>query len=67
MSIMQAGDWARASVPARCYFSTYITTTDQHQDSVQHAVLGFSVDLYRVLCMLGCQAIALPNTEQIIP
>ena len=27
---------------ARHYFSTYITTTDQHQDSVQHAVLGLS-------------------------
>ena len=40
MSILQAGDWARDSTPARYYFSTYITTTDQHQESVQHAVLG---------------------------
>ena len=42
VSILQAGDWARVSTPARHYFSTYITTTDQHQDSVQHAVLGLS-------------------------
>ena len=41
-TILQAGDWTRVSMPARHYFSTYITTTDQHQDSVQHAVLGFS-------------------------
>ena len=27
---------------ARHYFSTYITTMDWHQDSVQHAVLGLS-------------------------
>ena len=42
VTILQAGDWARVSTPARHYFSTYITTTDQHQDSVQHAVLGLS-------------------------
>ena len=42
MSILQAGDWARVSTLARYYFSTYITTTDQHQDSVQYAVLGLS-------------------------
>ena len=35
---LQAGDWARVSTPARHYFSTYVTTTDQHQDYVQHAV-----------------------------
>ena len=29
-------------VVARHYFSTYITTMDQHQDSMQHAVLGLS-------------------------
>ena len=39
---LQAGDWTRISIPARHYFSTYITTTDWHQDSVQHAVLGLS-------------------------
>ena len=42
VSILQAGDWARVSTPARYYFSTYITTTDQHQDSVQCAVMGLS-------------------------
>ena len=42
VSILQAGDWARVSTPARHYFSTYITTTDWHQDSEQHAVLGLS-------------------------
>ena len=42
MSILQAGAWARVSTPARHYFSTYITTTDQHQHSVQHSVLGLS-------------------------
>ena len=42
MTIWQAGDGTRVSTPARHYFSTYITTTDQHQDSVQHAVLGLS-------------------------
>ena len=28
VSILQAGDWARVSTPARQYFSPYITTTD---------------------------------------
>ena len=42
VSILQAGDWARVSMLARHYFSLYITTTDRHQDSVQHAVLGLS-------------------------
>ena len=42
VSIMQAGDWAKVSVPSRHYFSTYITTIDCHQDSIQHAVLGLS-------------------------
>ena len=42
VSILQAGDWARVSTPARHYFSTYITTMDWHQDSVQHAVLHLS-------------------------
>ena len=59
MSIMPAGDLARISTPARHYFSTYITTTDQHQDSVQHSVLGLrelstcelvsNIDLCKVL------------------
>ena len=40
VTILLAGNWTRVSTPARHYFSTYITTMDQHQDSVQHAVLG---------------------------
>ena len=40
--ILQTGDWANISTPARHYFSSYITTTDWHQDSVQHAVLALS-------------------------
>ena len=39
-SILQAGDLARVSTPDRHYFSAYITTTDQHQDSILSAVLG---------------------------
>ena len=42
VSILQAGDWARVSTLARHHFSPYITTTDQHQDSVQCAMLGLS-------------------------
>ena len=42
VTILEAGDWTRVSTPASHYFSTYITTTDWHQDSVQHAVLGLS-------------------------
>ena len=42
VSILQSGDWTRVSMPARQYFSTYITIMDQHQDSVHHAVLGLS-------------------------
>ena len=42
VSILKVGDWARISTPARQYFSTYITTMDWHQDSVQYAVLGLS-------------------------
>ena len=40
VTILQAGDWTRVSTPAGHYFSTYITTIDRHQDSVQHPVLG---------------------------
>ena len=32
VSILQAGDWARVSTPAR-HFHAYITTTDWHQNS----------------------------------
>ena len=42
VTILQVGDWAKVSTPARHYFSTYITTMDRHQDSVQQAVLGLS-------------------------
>ena len=30
VTILQAGDWARISTPARHYFSTYTTTMDWH-------------------------------------
>ena len=40
--ILQVGDWARISTPARYYFFMYIATIDQHQDSVQQAVLSLS-------------------------
>ena len=42
VTILQVGDWTRVSTPARHYFSTYITTTDWDQDSVQCAMLGLS-------------------------
>ena len=42
LPIQQVGDWARVSTKARHCLCTYITTTDQHQGSVQHAVLGLS-------------------------
>ena len=42
VSILQVGNWARVSTLARHYFSTFITTTDWYQDSLQHAVLGLS-------------------------
>ena len=42
VTILQVGDWARVCTPARYYFSTYITTMDWYQDSVQYAVLGLS-------------------------
>ena len=41
-SILQAGDWASVSTPSRHYYSTFITTTDWHQDSSQFTVLGLS-------------------------
>ena len=42
VTILQAGDWTRVSTLARHYSSTYITTMDWHQDSVQHVMLGLS-------------------------
>ena len=42
VTILQAGDWTRVSIPARHYFSTYITTIDWHQDSMQCAMPGLS-------------------------
>ena len=45
VTILQVGDWTRVSTPARHYFCTYITTTDWHHDSVQHAVLGLSEEV----------------------
>ena len=41
VSILQAGDWARVSMLARHNFSMDITNADWHQESVQHAVVGF--------------------------
>ena len=45
VSFLQANDWARFSTQARHYFSTYISTTYQHQDSVQHVALGPSEEV----------------------
>ena len=44
VTILQAGDWTRVFMPARHYFSTYITTTDWHQVSVQHAINHFPLE-----------------------
>ena len=41
-TVHATGDWARVSTPARNYISTYITTTDWHQDHIKHGVLGLS-------------------------
>ena len=35
VSILQEGDWAKVSTTDRHYFSTYITVTGVHQDSIQ--------------------------------
>ena len=40
VTILQAGDWTRVSMPARHYFSTYITMMDWQQDSVQGCSAG---------------------------
>ena len=42
VSILQTGDWAKVSTPARHYFSPYIPTTYWHQDSGQQDLLGLS-------------------------
>ena len=42
VSILQAGDWACIFTPDGHWFSTCITTTGQHQDLVQHSVLGLN-------------------------
>ena len=47
--ILQVGQWPGVSTPTRHYYSTYITTSDWHQDSMQHAVLGLSE---KVTCCL---------------
>ena len=74
VKILQAGDWARVSTLDRHYFSTYITTMDLHQDSVQYAVLASvsrsspgkcQILTYTQSCI--CWAVALPSTEQIVP
>ena len=43
VSILQTGDWTGVFFTlARPYFSPYITTVDQHQNSVVHVMLGLS-------------------------
>ena len=42
VTILQVDDSPRVSTPARHYFSSYITTMDQCQVSMQCAVLGLS-------------------------
>ena len=39
VSILQVGDWARVSIPARQYFSIYITPTNCYLDCGQHAIM----------------------------
>ena len=39
VTIPQASDSVRVSTPARHYFSTYNTITDEHWDSTQHVFL----------------------------
>ena len=74
VSILQAGDLARVSTPARHCFSPYITTVDQHQDSVtvlcwasvSRSSLGKCQTLtYIQFCI--CQAVALPSTGKYFP
>ena len=57
MSILQAGEWARVSTPARHYFSTYIMMS---WTSVGSWFVG------KWQKVLNCQAVALPNTEEIV-
>ena len=40
--ILQSGDWARVSTPARHDFSSYTSTMYWGQDSIQWAVLGLN-------------------------
>ena len=60
VSIWQAGNWLRVSVPSTHHFSTHIIATDWHQDLVLYAVLGLvnskfvgkyqsNIDLIKVL------------------
>ena len=42
VSMLQADGLVRVSTPATHYLSTHITTTDLHQNSVQHDVLGLN-------------------------
>ena len=40
VSVLQTGDWTRDSTPVKTYFSTYIITSNHHQDSIQSTVLA---------------------------
>ena len=49
VSILQAGELVRVSTSGRHYFSAYHTATNQHSDSVQHAVLDHSENFLLVI------------------
>ena len=42
MSILQVDNLARVSTSAMHHFSVYISTTNQHEDPIQSAIMGFS-------------------------
>ena len=70
VSILRVGDWSQVSTHTRHYFSTYITTVGQHQDPGSQWVVTLLVNdkhwpIKGIANMLGCWAIALPNTVQI--
>ena len=57
VSNSQAGNWVKVSTPARDYFSTYITTPEQYQDSVQHAVLELVAKCEILTYLMSCQCV----------
>ena len=42
-SPLQVGDLSRVSMPVSTIFRPTLLNMDQHQDSLQHAVMGLSV------------------------